>query len=104
MRGAIYHFDGWTINYDFLTASKGDECLSIAPKEMDALIYLIESDGSMVYREDIILQVWGKLIPTDHALDNMIYKIRSKLKTSALKTVNKRGYYVKGGYIVSCDE
>jgi len=100
MRGAVYQFDGWTIDYDFRTAIKAGKSVSLAPKELDVLVFLIENMGKMAYRDDLMLHVWGENIPADHTLDHMIYRLRTLLKTDAIKSVNKRGYYVHGRYYI----
>jgi len=93
MKRGIYQFDGWTLDYDFLKATRGDDCVSLAAMEMDVLLYLIKK-SEMVYREDLILAVWGEVSPTDHAVVQTIHKLRTKLKTDAIKSVRKRGYYI----------
>jgi DNA-binding winged helix-turn-helix (wHTH) protein/tetratricopeptide (TPR) repeat protein len=66
---------------------------------MDLLILLIEKDGNVVTRREIVEQLWGKdvFVDTEHGINTAIRKIRAVLREDAerpgfIQTVPGRGY------------
>ena len=66
---------------------------------MDLLILLIEKDGNVVSRQEIIERLWGKdvFVDTEHGINTAIRKIRMTLKDDPeqprfIQTVTGKGY------------
>ena len=69
--------------------------ITLAPKEYDLLIYLIENKGIVLSRNQILDQVWGREYEGyDRAVDTHIKKLRAALGDygSHVETVIKAGY------------
>lgn len=69
--------------------------ITLAPKEYDLLIYLIENKGIVLSRNQILDQVWGhEYEGYDRAVDTHIKKLRAALGDSGshVETVIKAGY------------
>jgi len=92
IRHKIYQFDGWTIDYDFLTCEKEGKTVSLKLREMEVLILLLTR--RMLYRDELIIAAWGRADVTNHSLTVTISELRRKLKTKSIKVINQRGYYV----------
>lgn len=69
--------------------------ITLAPKEYDLLIYLIENKGIVLSRNQILDQVWGREYEGyDRAVDTHIKKLRAALADCGyhVETVIKAGY------------
>ena len=69
--------------------------VTLAPKEYDLLIYLIENKGIVLSRNQILDQVWGREYEGyDRAVDTHIKKLRAALGDCGyhVETVIKAGY------------
>ena len=69
--------------------------ITLAPKEYDLLIYLIENKGIVLSRNQILDQVWGREYEGyDRAVDTHIKKLRAALGDCGyhVETVIKAGY------------
>lgn len=72
---------------------------NLTSSEYKALIYLFNHQDKICTREDLISSIWGEnasLETSDHALDQLIHRLKSKLKTSTppvmLETIRGRGH------------
>ena len=73
--------------------------ITLAPKEYDLLLYLIENRGIVLTRNQILDEVWGtEYEGYDRAVDTHIKKLRAALGESGshVETVIKAGYRWKG--------
>ena len=66
---------------------------------LELLILLVEQDGKVVSRQEIIERLWGKdvFVDTEHGINTAIRKIRSALRDDAerprfVQTVPGKGY------------
>jgi DNA-binding winged helix-turn-helix (wHTH) protein len=66
---------------------------------MDLLLLLLDKDGRVVTRQEIVEQLWGKdvFLDTEHGINTAIRKIRTVLREDAerpgfIQTVPGRGY------------
>lgn len=75
------------------------EQLTLAPKEYALLKYLLEHQGKIVTREQLLLRLWGyDFEGNDRVVDNHIKKLRAALGASGsyVKTKPRRGYMIEG--------
>lgn len=76
---------------------RGDEPVSLTPRAMDVLVYLIEHAGELVTRDQLFNALWPGVFVADHALSVQILDIRKALGDSSQKpeyieTRHRRGY------------
>jgi tetratricopeptide (TPR) repeat protein len=74
-----------------------DGSVHLPPKAMEALLVLASNHGSLVTREELIDEVWGKDHGSQEALSHAISEIRHALDDHAdnpnyIQTLPKRGY------------
>jgi len=97
-RGGMMHIIskmGIEINKDAYTVKISGDEIELAPKEYELLVYLIENDGMVLSREQILDTIWGYDYFGDfRVVDTHIKKIRKKLKDKAygIHTVVRVGY------------
>lgn len=74
------------------------EDLVLSFKEYSLLLILLEADGKVVSREELLTKVWGEFYEESRTLDVHIRKLRVKLENSGIKieTVKNIGYKIGG--------
>ena len=74
------------------------EDLVLSFKEYSLLILLLEADGKVVSREELLTKIWGEYYEESRTLDVHIRKLRVKLENSNVKieTVKNIGYKIGG--------
>ena len=74
------------------------ENLVLSFKEYSLLLILLEADGKVVSREELLTKVWGEFYEESRTLDVHIRKLRVKLENSDVKieTVKNIGYKLGG--------
>ena len=74
------------------------EDLVLSFKEYSLLLILLEADGKVVSREELLTKVWGEFYDESRTLDVHIRKLRVKLENSDVKieTVKNIGYKLGG--------
>ena len=74
------------------------EDLVLSFKEYSLLLILLEADGKVVSREELLTKVWGEFYEESRTLDVHIRKLRVKLENSGIKieTVKNIGYKLGG--------
>ena len=94
----ILSFENVTLYLTRQTAMYGEENLNLTDYEFKILQRLIELKGDIVTREELSLEVLGKILsPFDRSLDMHISNLRRKLperesKLPWLKTLRGKGY------------
>jgi DNA-binding winged helix-turn-helix (wHTH) protein/Tol biopolymer transport system component len=78
---------------------RGGRALKLERRPMDLLILLVENNGEVVSREEIVGQLWGKdvFLDTEHGINTAVRKIRQVLRDNPeqprfVLTVTGRGY------------
>lgn len=76
---------------------KGEDVV-LSYKEYSLLIMLLEANGNVVKREDLLEKIWGDFYNESRTLDVHIRKLRIKLENSGVKieTVKNIGYKIGG--------
>lgn len=89
-------FGEFEVDFVGRTASRGGEPMEMSPKEFDLLKFLIENEGKVVSREQILSKVWGiDYFGTARTVDNFITKLRHKFRAKEsdfILTVRGVGY------------
>ncbi len=82
-----------TINTKTHEVKRKGTNVRLTPKEYELLIYLIETTGSIITREQILANVWDKEMESTKTVDLHIGRLRKKLGLNkAIKTLPKVGY------------
>jgi len=72
-----YEFDGRTINFKTFEASGPGGTVPLTHKECMVMKYLVERQGEVVSRDQLLDAVWGyHTYPTNRTIDNFILKLR----------------------------
>ena len=60
---------------------RGDRVVKLEKIPMELLAFLVESDGQLVSRDQIIERIWGKnvFLDTEHGINTAVRKIRLAL-------------------------
>ncbi len=93
-----YSFDDIKIDFKKMEAFKNKAQLRLSALEFKVLKYLIEREGEVVTREQLLDDVWGyEAFPTTRTVDNYILTLRKKIEKNStepvhLLTLHKSGY------------
>jgi DNA-binding response OmpR family regulator len=80
------------------TVTKGDEAVSLTPKEFDLLVALLRRQGAVASRLELMKEVWGhRAAVVSRTVDTHVAELRRKLEDDAssprhILTVWKAGY------------
>jgi two-component system alkaline phosphatase synthesis response regulator PhoP len=90
---AIIQFNG--INLDTIRKRLiiNDERVELTKKEYEILKILLENQGKVFSREDLLMRIWGQdVIVTERTVDVNITRLRTKLGQYGSSLKNKTGY------------
>ena len=90
-----YVFKGLNINFSSHQVSIDQRKISLAPKEIDLLFYLVKNKGIALTREQIVSRIWGyDYDKDDRTLDTHIKLLRKKLGAyqNCIVTIRGLGY------------
>ncbi|MFC1552803.1 response regulator transcription factor [Candidatus Latescibacterota bacterium] len=77
----VFHFGNLEINFRKYSARKEGKSLTLSPREYEILKCLIERQGEIVSRDDLLNQVWGYYsFPNTRTVDAHIAKLRRKIE------------------------
>ncbi len=87
----------WRVHPRRNEISRDGEALRLEPKVIEVLVYLAQSAGQVVGREELLSAVWPGVVVGDDALTQAIIKLRKALGDDAhlptyIETISKRGY------------
>src|SRR5436309_988689 len=102
MAKPVYKFGPFSVNPQARLLFRGGERVSLPPKAADLLIVLLEHDGELVTKEELLKQVWPDTFVEEGNLSKHIFLLRKTLGESEdgtpyIDTVPKRGYRFIGG-------
>lgn len=76
-----YAFGGVTINFIKFQAFVNNEEVKLSSREFAIMKYLIEHEGDVIHRYELLDKVWGyDVTPTTRTVDNYILDLRKKLE------------------------
>jgi len=97
-----YEFDGRWIDYQTFEAEGPGGKFALSRKECMVARYLIEREGQVVSRDQLLDAVWGyHIYPTTRTVDNFILKLRKIFENDPkspvfFKTIRGVGYSFRG--------
>ena len=74
---------------------RGHDEIKLRPKSFDVLKYLVENNGRLISKDELIHAVWAETAVTDDSLVQCLKDIRRALRDASqqiIKTVPRRGY------------
>ncbi len=99
MTACIHKFDEFELDSSRFELRRNGHVLKLERIPMDLLLLLLEKDGAVVSRQEIIDRLWGKdvFVDTEHGINTAVRKIRQVLKDDPeqprfVQTVTGKGY------------
>ena len=99
MPSQIVQFDDFELDFGRYQLRRGDRVVKLEKNPMELLILLVEKEGRLVTREEIIQRLWGDdvFVDTRHGINTAVHKLRTALRDDAgrprvLGTVVGKGY------------
>ncbi|MDQ3042462.1 MAG: winged helix-turn-helix domain-containing protein, partial [Acidobacteriota bacterium] len=98
---AVYEFEGFRLNAAHLMLYRNGEEISLPPKQVETLLALIESDGEIVSKDELMDRLWANSFVEESNLIQNIYILRKILGETAdgkpmIETLRRRGYRFNG--------
>src|ERR1041384_867557 len=72
-----------TVNRDIFRVDRGGEVLSLEPKSIRLLLYLIDNRARVVGKDELIRRIWEDAAVTDNALTRVVAQLRKALGDDA---------------------
>jgi len=99
--GQIYVFGHFRVDVRKRLLMSGNEIVMLPPKAFDTLVTLIENNGSVLSKEDLLRLVWPDEFVEENNVAQNISKIRRVLEEGSgdvkyIETIPKRGYRFVG--------
>jgi len=97
-RAAPMRFGNVLVDPDTRTVRKGDRAVALTAMEFNLLLALLERDGAVVSRVELLREVWGHAASVlTRTVDTHVAELRRKLEDDAAKpqhilTIRKTGY------------
>jgi DNA-binding winged helix-turn-helix (wHTH) protein/tetratricopeptide (TPR) repeat protein len=93
----IYRFGPYTLDPASFRLLKAGEIVSLSPKIIDLLLYLVARPSTLVTKEELFKALWPDVAVTDNALTQAVSELRQALgddpsRPSFVQTVARRGY------------
>ena len=89
----LYEFENFRLDAETPCLWRDDELVSIPPKALDVLVLLVEKQGGIVSREELLEKVWHETFVEEANINYTISLLRKSLGDKKLvQTVPKRGY------------
>ena len=88
-RGAVVRFGSAEVNFDTWQASSRGAPVRLTNLEMKLLKYLVEHEGLVVSREDLLTKVWGLArAPATRTVDTFMLNLRKSFEEDPSKPVH----------------
>jgi DNA-binding winged helix-turn-helix (wHTH) protein len=93
----FYEFGRFRLKSDERVLLRGEEFVPLTPKAFDILLTLLENDGRIVRKDDLMKKVWPDTFVEEGNLTQNVSLLRKALGESAtgpqfIETVPRRGY------------
>lgn len=93
----LYEFGSFRFDNRSKILWRGEDIISLPPKALDVLSLLIENEGRLVSKQEILKTVWADTFVEEGVLTQNIYKLRSTLGKDEngkqfIENIARRGY------------
>ena len=97
-KNSIFEIGKLYVDFEKHIIKVSGEAIELSYKEYKLLSVLLEADGKVVTRDELLQKVWGEFYEESRTLDVHIRKLRVKLKVAGnyIKTVKNIGYQFMG--------
>ncbi len=77
----VVHLESLKIDFGHYKVIRKNKEIDLTSLEVDVLRFLIQQDGKVVSRDDLLDKIWGyEKYPTTRTIDNHILKLRKKIE------------------------
>src|SRR5438874_957914 len=87
-----YRFGAFELQPDNRRLLKDGATISLRPRAFDLLAALVDRAGHLVTKDELLDQVWPKMVVEEAALHVQVSALRKVLGADAITTVSGRGY------------
>ncbi|HWZ71975.1 MAG TPA: winged helix-turn-helix domain-containing protein, partial [Casimicrobiaceae bacterium] len=87
-----YRFGPFELQPDKRRLLKDDATISLRPRAFDLLVALVDRAGHLLTKDELLDQVWPKMVVEEAALHVQVSALRKVLGADAITTVSGRGY------------
>src|SRR6266513_4916838 len=87
-----YRFGPFELQPDKRRLLKDGATISLRPRAFDLLVALVDRAGHLVTKDELLDQVWPKIVVEEAALHVQVSALRKVLGGDAISTVSGRGY------------
>src|ERR1700757_4190385 len=87
-----YRFGPFELQPDKRRLLKDGATISLRPRAFDLLLALVDRAGHLVTKDELLNQVWPKMVVEEAALHVQVSALRKVLGGDAIITVSGRGY------------
>jgi non-specific serine/threonine protein kinase len=87
-----YRFGPFELEPDKRRLLKDGTTISLRPRAFDLLAALVDRAGQLVSKDELLDQVWPKMVVEEAALHVQVSALRKVLGADAITTVSGRGY------------
>src|SRR5216683_656916 len=87
-----YRFGPFELETDKRRLLKDGATISLRPRAFDLLVALVDRAGHLVTKDELLDQVWPKMVVEEAALHVQVSALRKVLGADAITTVSGRGY------------
>src|SRR6266480_6670806 len=87
-----YRFGPFELQPDKRRLLKDSATTSLRPRAFDLLVALVDRAGHLVTKDELLDQVWPKIVVEEAALHVQVSALRKVLGADSITTVSGRGY------------
>ena len=87
-----YRFGPFELQPDNRRLPKDGAPISLRPRAFDLLTVLVERAGRLITKDELLDQVWPKMVVEEAGLHLQVSALRKVLGADAITTVSARGY------------
>jgi predicted ATPase/DNA-binding winged helix-turn-helix (wHTH) protein len=87
-----YRFGSFELQPDNRRLLKDGATISLRPRAFDLLVALVDRAGHLLTKDELLDQVWPKMVVEEAALHVQVSALRKVLGADAITTVSGRGY------------
>jgi predicted ATPase/DNA-binding winged helix-turn-helix (wHTH) protein len=87
-----YRFGPFKLETDKRRLLKDGATISLRPRAFDLLVVLVDRAGHLVTKDELLDQVWPKMVVEEAALHVQVSALRKVVGSEAITTVSGRGY------------
>ncbi|MFT3744544.1 MAG: winged helix-turn-helix domain-containing protein [Pyrinomonadaceae bacterium] len=93
----VYEFEDFRLDAEHLLLFRSGEQLKLTPKVVETLLVLIENDGEVVAKDELMVSLWPRTVVEESNLSQNLYLLRRALGNNKhgepfIETLRRRGY------------